>query len=85
MEQLTLEQAANKFAPSIEGNGFVECFNKLINETKQFGFKAGAEWQKEQYTRILQLAFNAANELDSLGAAFLCGEIKTELERLLQD
>jgi hypothetical protein len=45
-------------------------------------FKAGAEWQKEQYNRILVLAFNAANELNNRGACSLAGHIKTELERL---
>lgn len=70
MEQLTLEQSATNYAP--------------LNAQKKErdAFKAGAKWQKEQYNRILQLAFNAANELDSLGAISLCDHIKTELEKL---
>jgi hypothetical protein len=79
MEKLILEQAALNHANK-EYNG-----SPAISTVRNISFQAGAEWQKEQYTRILQLAFNAANELDSLGAAYLCGEIKTELERLLQD
>ncbi len=43
MEQLTLEQAANKYAPNhgigLQSDSAVE---------KQKSFKAGAEWQKEQ-------------------------------------
>ncbi len=47
MEQLTLEQAADKYA----------LFKApVIGETTcKLAFKAGAEWQKEQYKRVFEL------------------------------
>jgi hypothetical protein len=80
MEQLTLEQAA-----VIHANKAINSHresSRSFTESLNISFQAGAEWQKGQYKRILQLAFNAANELDSLGAVSLCNHIKTELEKL---
>lgn len=81
MEQLTLEQAAHNNFPagSKAGTGF---YARIMYENKKASFKAGAEWQKEQFRRILNLALDAASELDSLGETFISNDIKTELERL---
>lgn len=48
MEQLTLEQAADKYAPN-PGVGLSSDFAK----DKQKSFKAGAEWQKEQNKEMI--------------------------------
>jgi hypothetical protein len=79
MEQLTLEQA---------GSCYINEYSKNIPPTHSWhdslslSFKAGAEWQKEQYKLLCTLAFQAANVCDDEGAVDLCNEIKAELERL---
>lgn len=53
MEQLTLEQAADKYAPDT-GVGLSSDFAK----GKQKAFKAGAEWHKEQLKARMQEVIN---------------------------
>lgn len=81
MEQLTLEQAANKYAPD-HGVGLQSDFAK----DKQRAFKAGAEWKKEQY-KPLKTASERA--LDYLSVKYpkeaeILHELKSAIE-LLQD
>lgn len=45
-------------------------------------FKAGAEWQKERYKHMCQLALAASIRLETLGVATISAQIKTEHERL---
>ncbi len=73
MEQLTLDQAAGDYGKQ---------WHPELTGAAHTGFKAGAEWQKGQYKRILQLASFAANELDLLGATSLRDDIESELKRL---
>lgn len=56
MEQLTLEQAANNYAPNSGG------FTASRAHQRQTDFKAGAEWQKEQYKEVIN-ELNVNHEL----------------------
>jgi hypothetical protein len=79
-DKLSIEQAALKHAhKSAKAN--IELDRPSIT-ISNISFQAGAEWQKKRFGRLMVLAFTAANELDSLGATFLCEDIKNELERL---
>lgn len=49
MEQLTLGQAAEKYAPNLGG------LLAARSSQRQLDFKAGAEWQKEQYNGLITL------------------------------
>lgn len=77
MEQLTEVEAAEKYCIHAKSP-----IGSLLYIHKMNAFKAGAEWQKEQYKLLCKLAFEAANVCDSEGAVELCDEIKTELDRL---
>lgn len=75
MEQLTLEQAAIDY----HYGGHID----RITDLEYNAFKAGAEWQKQQYNKLHILAARASQELDLLGPSELANELIKELNKLI--
>mgnify|MGYP001566571756 CR=1 FL=1 len=73
MDQLTLEQAARKYNPADSDE---------LSAVERTAFKAGAEWQKEQYTRLIELIKEGIPVLLTEGFDELVELINNEIERL---
>jgi hypothetical protein len=77
MEQLALEQAAEL---SFDNYKSPVLYKKNYTD----GFEAGAEWQKEQYKRLIELIREGIPVLLTEGLDDLVDQIDTEI-KLLQD
>lgn len=80
MEQLTLEQAA--ISQSHVASFEHAKLKRSPQEIHCIAFEAGAEWQKEQYKRLIQLSREAANTCADEGNYLTATAIYMELERL---
>lgn len=72
MDQLTLDQSANKFAQ----------FGPSDARNARSAFKAGAKWQNDQYAELRSLAFFASEKLKGTAADGLAKMISEQLEKL---
>ncbi len=80
MEQLTLEQAA-----VIHANKAINShreFNRSFTESLNISFQAGAEWQKEQYKRLIELIKEGRPVLSCEGFDDLVEQINNELSNI---
>jgi hypothetical protein len=74
MEQKTLEQAANEYS--------VQFWASEIKRNAISDFKAGAEWQKEQFKKLIHLAQQAASICEDEGDFAIAKSISIEIKRL---
>lgn len=73
MEQLTLKEAANSYYSE----------NKHVYSPQTIAaFEAGAEWQKEQYNRLIELIREGIPVLLTEGFDDLVEQIDNELKQL---
>ena len=74
MDQLTLlEKAAGDYVAKYGADNALLRIN---------AFEAGAEWQKEHYRHLIELAIRAANVCEDEGAMDTATDIREEIERL---
>lgn len=77
MIELTLEQASEKYSTHTKSP-----VGSILYIHKTDAFKAGAKWQKEKYTRLIELIKDGIPVLLCEGFDDLVEQINNEIENL---